>query len=246
MKIAALGLCVTAMLSACGGGDDGPVLTLGATSGMWNGTTSDSQREVSAVTLSDGKYFAVYSAAGGGATIGGGVQGTATVFNNQFISTDMLSFSVEGQAPVIGTFSASVDPSTSISGSANVPNQAPVTFQATFDQEFLNTPSLAAAAGSYTGEAGFALGIRPATFNISTTGEVTSTINGCPITGTVTPRTDGNAYDMSVVFGGAPCVLANLRFDGIVFLREGGNHLYSVSRNNAARQTIVFSGLRQG
>jgi hypothetical protein len=227
MKIAALGLGVAALLSACGGGEE-PILNLSLSAGMWNGTTSDSQREVNAVTLRDGKYFAVYSAAGGGATIGGGVQGTATVVDGQFISTDMLSFSVEGQAPVNGTFTAGIDPFTSIAGTAIVPNQPPVTFQARCD----------------TGEAGFALGIRPATFNISAAGEVTSTINGCPITGTVTPRTDGNAYDMSVVFGGAPCVLANLRFDGIVFLREGGKHLYSVSRNNAARQTIVFSGVK--
>lgn len=245
MKTAALGLCVTAMLAACGGGGSEIPLNSFRAAGMWHGT-SDTNREVSAVTLADGRYFAVYSGAGGNATIGGGVQGTSAVVDGQLVSSDLLSFSVELQPPVTGTFTASVDPFTSITGTATVANQPPATFQANFEEDFRNQPSLAAVAGSYTGEAGFQSGVRPATFNISATGEVTSTINGCSITGTVKPRADGNAYDLSVLFGGDPCALPNLTFNGIVFLREGGNHLYSVSRNTAARQTIVFTGLKQG
>jgi hypothetical protein len=246
-KFAALSLAAAAVLAACGGGDGFTPLSLGRASGMWIGATTDGQRQVSAVTLGDGSYYAVYSGVGtdGAAHIGGGVQGTGFLQNNELVSNDLLSFSVELQPATTGTFVADVDAFTSISGTATVTNQPPVTFQARYEEDFNKRPTLAAAAGSYTGEAGFALGLRPATFDITAAGVVTSTINGCPITGTVTPRTDGNAYNMSVVFGGAPCVLANLRFDGIVYLRENGNHLYSVSRNSAARQTIVFSGLRQ-
>jgi hypothetical protein len=236
----ALGLA--AMLSACGGGG-GDDLTAQSAAGLWHGT-ADTQREVSAVTLSDGRYFAVYSGAGAGATIGGGVQGTATVSGDTLNSTDLLSFSVEGAGPTNGTFTAQVVPRFLLAGTATVPNQAPVSFQANYESDFEQTPTLARVAGSYTGEAGFALGIRPATFNIDANGGVTSSINGCSITGNVTPRTDGDVFDLSVVFSGPPCALPNLTFTGVVFLRNAGKQLYSVSRNTPARQTIVFTGLK--
>ena len=236
---AVLGLA--GMLSACGGG--GEDLTIQSAAGLWHGAT-DTKREVNAVTLSDGRYFAVYSGATGSSSIGGGVQGTATVSDGRLNSSDLLSFSVELQPPVNGTFTAQVVPRFVIDGTATVPNQPTVSFEANYEAEFEQTPTLTGIAGSYTGEAGFASGVRPATFNIDAAGAVTSTINGCNITGTVTPRTDGNVYDLTAVFGGAPCALPNLTFTGVVFLRNGGKQLYSVSRNTAVKQTIVFTGLK--
>ena len=248
---ATVGLGLVGLLSACGGGGT-EELTAQTAAGLWNGTADSMQREVSAVTLSDGRYFAVYSGVGTGATIAGGVQGTATVADGTLNSSDLLSFSVDtsGTPPAgtatTGTFTAQVVPRFALAGTATVPNQPPVKFQANYESEFERTPTLAGLAGSYTGDAGFASGVRPgSTFTISATGGVTSTINGCSITGTVVPRTDGNAYDLSLLFGGSPCALPNLRFDGIVFLRHDGQQLYSVSRNTQFRQTIVFSGLKQ-
>jgi hypothetical protein len=244
---ATVGLGLAALLSACGGGGDGhEALTLQNAAGLWNGS-ADNQREVSAVTLSDGRYFAVYSGANAGATIGGGVQGTATVTGDETLgSSDLLSFSVEtGGTTSTGTFTATVIPKFVLNGTATVTNQPPSSFQAHYESDFDRPATLAGVAGSYTGEAGFALGIRPATFNIDANGVVTSTINGCGISGNVTPRPEGNVFDLSVVFSGPPCVLPNLTFTGVVFLRHDGQQLYSVSRNTAARQTIIFTGLKQ-
>ena len=241
---ATVGLGMVAMLSACGGG--GEDLTTQSAAGLWSGST-DTQREVSAVTLSDGRYFAVYSGAGAGATIGGAVQGTATASGGDTLnSNDLLSFSVESAgATTTGTFTAEVVPRFVLSGKATVPNQPTVSFQAHYESEFDRPATLAGVAGSYTGEAGFALGIRPATFNIDANGGVTSVINGCNIAGNVTPRSEGNVFDLQVTFSGPPCVLPNLTFTGVVFLRKDGQQLYSVSRNTPVRQTIVFTGLKQ-
>jgi hypothetical protein len=246
---AAAVLGLAAMLSACGGGGDGEsheLLTAQNMAGLWNGTADD-QREVSAVTLSDGRYFAVYSGANGGATIAGGVQGTATVSaGDTLTSSDLLAFSVEGGGTnSTGTFTATEIPKFALTGRATVPNQPSSSFEAHYESDFEQTATLAGVAGSYTGEAGFALGLRPATFNIGTDGVVTSTINGCDIRGNVTPRSEGNVFDLSVTFSGPPCALPNLTFTGVVFLRHRGQQLYSVSRNTPARQTIIFTGLKQ-
>lgn len=241
---ATVGLSLVAMVSGCGGGSD--ELTTQSAAGLWSGA-ADNNREVSAVTLSDGRYFAVYSTAGAPATIGGAVQGTATASGGDTLtSSDLLSFSVESNgATSTGTFTAQVVPRFVLAGTATVPNQPVTSFQANYESDFDRPATLAGVAGSYTGEAGFALGIRPATFNIDANGGVTSVINGCNIAGNVTPRSEGDVFDLSVTFSGPPCVLPNLTFTGVVFLRKNGQQLYSVSRNTAARQTIVFTGLKQ-
>ena len=94
------------------------------------------------------------------------------------------------------------------------------------------------------GTAGFALGVRPATFTVAADGSVTSSINGCAITGKAAPRTDSATYDLTITFGGPPCVIQNVSFTGIAFLRPDTGRLYAVANNTAMKQSVIFTGTR--
>jgi len=99
-------------------------------------------------------------------------------------------------------------------------------------------------AGAYTGTAGFALGVRPAVFTVTASGAVTSSINGCAITGTASPRADSDTYDLTITFGGPPCAIQNVSFTGVAYQRPDNGRLYVVARNATLRQSVIFSGVR--
>jgi hypothetical protein len=240
VRLAAAGV-LAALLAACGGGDGSSSLPLTG----WAGST-DTNRDLTAVVQSDGTYYLMYSAVGDATTVGGVVQGTSSVAGTQFTSSDALDFSAEGAGIRAATVSATFIPASSFQGGiAPAAGGTTVNFQSQLAQPAGFTPSLAYLAGTYTGTAGFALGVRVATFVVTSGGAVSSSINGCAITGTAQPRIDGNAYDLSLAFGPAPCALPGLAFTGIAYLRPDNGRLYAAARNAATKQSVIFNGARQ-
>jgi hypothetical protein len=241
MRVSAAALCVAALLTACGGGGDDGLATSRAT--LYAGTLA-ANRDAAAMVLPDGSYYLVYSAAGDAATVGGALQGTSTVTAGSFVSIDTVDFAVgaTGAAPKAATVNAVLNAS-SFSGTETPTGGAAIDFQtsAVYDTA---PNTLARLAGAYAGTAGFALGVRPATFTVAASGAVTSSINGCAITGTAAPRADSDSYDLTITFGGPPCAIQNVSFTGIAFLRPDTGRLYAVARNAAIRQSVIFSGVR--
>ena len=213
LNVALAGLCVAALLAACGGGGDG-LVTSAAT--QFAGTLGGN-RDAAAVVLPDGRYYLVYSAAGDANTVGGALQGTATVTNGTFASADTVDFAVAATyaAPKAATVSG-----------------------------VLNASSFTGTETPTTGTAGFALGVRPAVFTVTASGAVTSSINGCAITGTASPRADSDTYDLTITFGGPPCAIQNVSFTGVAYQRPDNGRLYAVARNATLRQSVIFSGVR--
>lgn len=242
IRAAATGVLLAALLAGCGGGGDG---ASSSTLDVWSGTTSTG-RDIGGVTLADGSYYFLYSKAGDASTVGGAVQGTATVTGEAFASSDALDFSAEGLGIRPSTVAATLKEGASFDGSVTpAAGGTAVTFQSRATHPVLfSGPSLQRLAGAYTGNAGFALGVRPAVFTVTESGAVSSTINGCAITGTATPRADGNAYDLTIAFGGAPCALPGFSFAGIAFIRPDNGRLYAVARNAATKQSVIFSGAK--
>ena len=243
MRVAATGLLVAAILAGCGGGsDDGDAA---GRLNVWTGTT-DTNRDLSGVTLPDGNYYLLYSSVGAAAVVGGAVQGTASVNGEAFTSTDALDFSAEGLGIRPSTVAATIKPTVSFNGSITpAAGGAAVNFQTRGYSNFFNA-SLGTLVGSYTGTAGFALGVRAAVFTVTADGAVSSSINGCAITGTATPRGDGEAYDLTIAFGGAPCAtpIQGLSFTGLAWLRPDNGRLQAVARNAASKQSVIFSGAK--
>jgi hypothetical protein len=235
MKAFAAAAVAAALLVACGGGDgegDSP------TSGGFTGVTS-TNRDLTAVVLPDGRYWLMYSAAGDASTVGGVVQGTASVDGSTFTSNDAMDFSAEG-TPSTKAATVAANFGGSFGGTVTPAAGASVTFQSRSDNG-APVASLQRLAGAYLGNAGFALGVRPATFTVTSDGAVASTINGCAISGQATPRADSNAYDLAIAFGGAPCALPGLAFTGIAYLRIDGR-LYAAARNTTYKTSVIFSG----
>lgn len=227
------------MLAACGGGDSGSA----SLAGGWVGTTS-TNRDLTAVVLPDGNYYLMYARAGDAAVVGGTVQGTASITGEAFASSDGLDFSAEGAGIRPATMTATLVPGASFEGTVTTTGSQPVTFTTRQETVFFTGPTLQRLAGAYAGTAGFALGVRPAVFTVTAEGAVSSTINGCAITGSATPRGDANAFDLTIAFGAAPCALPGLSFTGIAYLRQDNGRLYAVARNAATRQSVVFNGGR--
>jgi hypothetical protein len=66
---------------------------------------------------------------------------------------------------------------------------------------------------------------------------------GCLGLGTVTPRSDGNAYNVSVTFQGAPCGNGTSTVTGVAFLNELGQ-LYTAGLNASRTNGFIFVGAR--
>ncbi|HEX2543816.1 MAG TPA: hypothetical protein VHL79_02995 [Ramlibacter sp.] len=230
-------MLAAALLVACGGGDDdrSPALA----SGAWRGT-SDTGRDVAGLVLHDGSYYLLYSVVGSAATPGGFVQGTGRFEGDEFVSTDLRDYNVEGVGTQAGTLVADVFPTTAFRARVATP-RTPQSFDTQAATDFAPA-SLATLAGSYTGQVGFSLGFRPGTFTVTSAGAVSTNINGCDITGSTSPRAEGNVYDLTMTFGGAPCVFPNVTFTGIAYVR--GNQLRAMLQEPSRRQGIVFAGTR--
>lgn len=240
---------VAAFLAGCGGGGDdaGPAANVAEAAGVWKGST-DAQRDLTALLLSDGSYYLVYSAAGKPLATGGFVYGTASVDAGAFTSANGIEYNLEGNgttAPVLTVAAAPVTGEVrrrdAFNGSIRPGAAGTVAFQT--EPDAYGLPLLGELAGSYGGTVSFALGDRPATFSVTRAGEVSSVINECRISGTVTPRKDINAYDLTIMFGGPPCVIpSNFVFTGVAYL--SGGRLVAAVRNTTIQQAIVFAGQR--
>lgn len=226
------------LLAACGGGGDNDSPASFA-SGAWSGS-SDTGRAVSGVVLQDGSYYLLYSVPGSAATPGGFVQGTGHFEGANFVSSDLRDYNVEGTGVQQGSLAADVRPAVALRATVATP-RAPQVFDTQPAGDFARA-SLDTLAGSYTGQVAFSLGFRPATFTVTSAGRVSTTINGCDIGGRVAPRAEGFVYDLTIEFGGAPCVFPNWTFTGVAFVR--GKELRGLVQDPQRRQGIVFAGTR--
>lgn len=220
----AVAVAAVALVAACGGGGGGDAAS-GSTTGLWNGTTSNG-RDVSALVLADGTTWAAYV---GGGTLGfvrGTMNGAATDFN---FTAGTIS---------TGTITGTATTKQSIAGSAVLAGGGTVTYTGTYDAAFEQTPTLAAVAGTYTG-------IGPSagtTVTVAAGGGITGAVAGCNFTGTAAPRTDANAYDISVTFGGGACALGTQTLAGIAYYDATDRGLTAAGVNGANNAAFIFLG----
>lgn len=219
------------LLSACGGGDP--------YAGLWRGTM-DGNRQVSAMVLGDGSYYMLYSPVGRPGAIAGLVQGSGDFHAARFASVDARNYSWEGLGTRPTTVSGKIGREHSLTGTVG---GAPVTVS--FDDRANDIPRLATLVGGFGGTAVFALGERPAVFTVTEQGEVSTNINNCPIKGRIAPRMDGDLYDLTITFGGAPCVLPFQTFNGVAVYRAELRRLEAAVVHPLLPQALAFAGTKQ-
>lgn len=264
-------LLFTLVLAACssGGGDSAAPATAGPVpEGLWTGTTGNG-RTISGVVLDDGSYWFLYAAVGTPALMAGTLQGNGSTSNGTFTSSNGLDFNNDlFQEKFDVTVTAPyVMQQQQLNGTLTY-NGGPVTFTSTFDPEYNVVPVIANVAGTYPGSVfGF-----PHTITISNTAPpfdniiVTTPPNtgyrtgvsvdvsgielGCDFTGTLTPRSSGNVYDITLtpdpsnIVTFAHCNPATLT--GVAFFDAATNNkkIYVLALNSGRNRVFPFTGTR--
>ena len=232
------------LVAGCGGGggDSTPAAATSTAQGLWIGTTS-TNRTITGLVLSDGTYYVLYSPAGNSSTIAGVVQGTGSSSAGTFSSTNAKDFNLEGLGVLSATVSASYSSKQSFNGTITY-SGASTTFTSTYDPNYEVTPSLASLAGTFTGQVALSVGVQAATVTVSPAGTISGGAGGCFISGTTTPRTDANAYNLSITFGPSPCFFANQTFAGIGYFNSAAKRLYAAAPNAARTDGVLFVGTK--
>jgi hypothetical protein len=192
----------------------------------------------------DGAYWVLYSAVGNPSEIAGVVQGTATVGNGVFTSSNGRDFNLEGlgvsPASVSGTFATQA----TLNGTISYSGGTVVTFSSVYDPTFELAPSLSGVAGTFSGSVAFSGGVQAATTTVASSGALTGSAGGCSFTGMLTPRTDANAFSGSITFGPAPCLFPGQTFSGVAFYDAAARRLYAVAPNSARTDGVLFVGTK--
>ena len=242
----------TAVLTACGGGGDStdgtvttptPTTTTASATGIWTGTT-DTNRSVTGVVLGDGTYYVLYSPVGTPSVIAGLVQGNGTMSGSTFTSSNAKDFNLEDASVMSATLSAIVATKQTFNGTVSDSNGA-VTFTSTYDPTSDTAASLDTVHGSYTGQVATSAGLETATVTVNPSGALSGTgVSGCTVSGTVSPRTDVNAYNITVSFGPSPCLFAGETFAGVAAFDGDDKRLYAAAPNASRTDGILFVGTK--
>lgn len=264
MRKLVIGGVAVMLMSGCGGGDGDstpasvstpastptaptstnttPTTTLpvtGSAQGLWTGTTN-LNRAVTGLVLSDGSYYVLYSGSNNPNSLGGVVLGTGTSNSGVFTSGNAKDFNQEGSSISVhsATISATYAAKSSFGGTISYSPSGSSTFQSSYDTDYDVKPSLASLAGTYESVID-SQSIRVA---VSSSGAISGNDRGCTFSGTATPRTDGNVYNISVTFGSSVCVLPGQTVNGMAYYRSSTKSLYAVALNSARTGGVLFAG----
>lgn len=245
----ALGMIAISALTACGGGGGdgtdesaGGSVPAGTAEGLYTGTTGIGQ-SLTGLVLDNGNYWVLYSEENNSDVIGGVIQGSSSSSGGSFTSSDGRDFNFEGlginNMSIAGTYAAKQ----SIAGDINYGRGQPTSFTATYDARYTQPASLAAIAGSYTGQSATAGENEPASFTVSATGAVSGVgATGCRFSGTVAPRGTVAVYDLSLSFLGGICEQGTATINGVAYLDADGKRLYAAALDASRSNGAVFVG----
>lgn len=241
-----LAVSAAVLLTACGGGGGGgsdDAATPAEAAGLYDGTTSTG-RDFSTIVLDDGRFYLLYLDQSG-TTIGGVIQGNATVRNGSFTSSNAKDFNLEGAGVMNLTVSGSYNNKASLNGSASYANNGgSATFTSTYDSNYEKTPSLALISGSYNGISFGVTADETTTVTVSSSGAISgNSSNGCVFTGQTNPRSSGNVYDLSISYGSG-CALAGATATGIAYYDDISEELVGVVMNSGRTSGSIFIGVK--
>ena len=210
--------------------------------GLWVGQTNNNQA-VTALVLSDGSYYTLYSAEGDPSIIAGVLIGNSSMTGPNFISSNAKDFNLEGAGILSATVSAVVATKQSFDATITYQNGFTSALSARYDSDYEREPSLASITGTFFGAVAFSQGAESAEITFSQDGKFSGAgESGCSVTGFVEPRTDGNVFNISIDFGGYPCFFSNQRFTGIAYFDSYNQQLYVVAPNANRTDGMIFLG----
>ena len=244
-QVAGITACfVLIMTAGCGDGET-PVLQTGTAEGLWRGTLNPS-RTLNAAVLDDGTYYFLYSAVGDPAQLGGVIQGSGSSSNGTFNSSDAKDFGI-GVATRDAAVSASFGARQFLNGSVTYTAGGTQSFSSSYNTAYDTTPSLASLAGVYQGQAGSSVGSQLATMIVQFDGTFSgSEADGCTFSGAMTARVRGNMFDLTMTFGGSPCLFGSATLRGATFVDSATApiRLYAAAPNSTRTNAAMFLGVK--
>lgn len=186
--------------------------------GQWEGTSSTG-RKLEGFVLQDGSYYIFYSRADRNSVLGGFIQGKGESSFGSFTTQKGHDFNVEEGTVLPGSTSGTYIARQSLGGTFTYENGESFTFDTTYDLAFEKTPTLGAFAGKYPGSLVSTRGVEDVTLKVNVAGDIWGvTDSGCAVSGTGTPRAEGNVFDLSLTFEGKPCLFETATVEGIAYL----------------------------
>ncbi|WP_457337084.1 hypothetical protein [Rhizobacter sp. P5_C2] len=247
------------LLAACGGGGGGgtsaatdggstggggtvvtptPVPTVAT--GWWNGSTDD-HRTLTGLVFSDGSFSILYSAQDAPDSVAGLVQGTGAGVDGAFNSTATVDFSLADGTVTATQLSATVVAAQRFDG--NLSADAPA-FSMTYNPAYERTASLDDVAGSYDAQAARPDDSLSVALTIDAQGVLIGSGTGCRVAGTLTPRSDANAFDIVLALSGDDCASNGSAFGGIAFFDADARRLSVMAPNTARADALVVRAAR--
>lgn len=235
----------------------------GNAAGVYTGTSSAGNTVLGIVT-SGGKFAFLHSPAAAQQAVvavemaPSANAGTTSLNTSSLTSVSPLMYMNAGGSLInavasakVGSFSATYSAGASLNGTSSYLPSGSLSVNTTFVPGSNTAASLAAFSGSYTGKISFAFlggGVYPtwyasASITVSPQGVISGGVTcfwntgPCSITGTMTPRTDLKAYDVSVAFvGGVIDQFQNKTYTGLAYLNSSTGRLtfYASNPSNPA------------
>jgi len=220
--------------------------------GLYKGLTSTG-RSFASLVLDDGSFYSIYSQVNNPSIVAGGGRGTVKTSGTSFSISDAVDFSFEGLGTNVASITGTVDERKFIQGSINYPTAGQnITFSANYSSDYELTASISTIAGKYAGASesvNSSNGISSSdavTFDINASGDITGTGNsGCTFSGTIKPRTSGNAYTVTVTFGASPCQYPGTTITGASYFDRTSNIAYAVASTPTGSANFITSATKQ-
>lgn len=249
------GNCVGAMLLAlaitgCGSGEseDQPP---SPAQGLWVGTMSavtGTERIVTGLVLDDNIFYFIYSRADDPALVAGVVQGTARANNGAFTSSNARDFNFDGSTFLEAAISGNYAERLALAGFiTHTSGNGGFTFDTSFDPDYDSTPTIANLVGTFSGEAtilfnGFS--VKQGTLTVTGSGSFKGDLDGCNVTGALSPRAQGNVFNVSLELDRAPCSPAFLTLNGVAYYDIASETIYITVLNNSRANIVFFVGTK--
>lgn len=216
--------------------------------GYWLGQTID-QRQLTGIVLGDGTHYVIYSAPQQPEMTAGVVLGKGTARDGTFTS-DAYDFNLSAACgctadPIVSPVrvTGAYEAGKTLNGTMAFA-LGTVSFSTVYSAYYEQTPQLSDVAGSYQGV--FIPGATqtqnfPVAVSVSASGALSATIEACTVSGTLTPRTEGNAFDVSLSFG-AGCLFANQTLSGGAIFNPQNQQLSLIAPTADHQNAAVFQG----
>lgn len=263
MKPAVVSL-FTLALAACGGSDSSPTEkevptpgeetpTANEAQGIYRGMT-DTGRRLLAFVLDDGDHAILYGSEGVSEfALSGTILGNATASQGTFTSSGATSISFEERTTTEVSIAADYVTGQYLTGSIQVPGAEAVEFTSSYEDDYDNSPDLAASSDTYMGYyEGFLDSVREGALiviSISEDGRITGSREAspsCSFEGEIKPRATGNLFDVSVSFSRLDCLLSEQTLTGVAY-HDGENfRLYIAAPTEDRQGGLFFYGFNEG